>query len=287
MSYAIRNTIILLVTLSIIVGIGFAFSKFYLDAKIESETNELSNKRNDLNSKQNINTQFDELNSTYEVAVEIMANYNKILYPSNKPDDVYDFLTSVNDAGGNIISFDYMYSDSLPNSDYGIIQSSIAGFGPYNALTDFVNRIENSQLLNKVIDLTIAPARQEEDQNMVNFSFELESYYEKTLLLDSTGTDLNIILDENISSYNPLYPLIQESVRPNLDGLPDIRSSRLIGMTDSRIFIRTQLGEITSLKVGDRVYLGSLTSIDLQSRTASFNLNIGGIQEVVTLEVVR
>ena len=84
MSYAIRNTIILLVTLSIIVGIGFAFSKFYLDAKIESETNELSNKRNDLNSKQNINTQFDELNSTYEVAVEIMANYNKILYPSNK-----------------------------------------------------------------------------------------------------------------------------------------------------------------------------------------------------------
>jgi hypothetical protein len=41
------------------------------------------------------------------------------------------------------------------------------------------------------------------------------------------------------------------------------------------------------LKIGDRVYLGSLSSIDLENSTATFNLDLGGIAEVVTLEVVR
>ena len=66
-----------------------------------------------------------------------------------------------------------------------------------------------------------------------------------------------------------------------------VRGSRLIGMTDNRVFVRDQTGRILSLKEGDRVYLGSLVSIDLQNKKATFNLDIGGIEEVVTLEVVR
>ena len=58
-------------------------------------------------------------------------------------------------------------------------------------------------------------------------------------------------------------------------------------MTDNRVFVRDQTGRILSLKEGDRVYLGSLVSIDLQNKKATFNLDIGGIEEVVTLEVVR
>lgn len=183
--------------------------------------------------------------------------------------------------------YDYIYTDSIPSSEYGIIESSIAGFGRYDALTDFVNRIEHSQLLNKVSNLTISPARQDDDLHTVNFSFELESYYEKTNLFDSLGRNFSINLDEEISNYNPLFPLIQPTVQANVNGLTDIRGSRLIGMTDNRVFVRDQTGRIISLKQGDRVYLGSLVSIDLQNKKATFNLDVGGIEEVVTLEVVR
>ncbi len=287
MSYAIRNTLILLTTLLLILGLGFSYSKFFLESKVEDLQSSLTNKQNDFSSKQDINSQFTELNSRYEAALEVMGNYDKIMYPTNKPDDVYDFLNRVNTEGGYQISFDFIYSDSVPNNEYGVLQSSIAGFGDYAALTDFINRIEHSQLLNKVSELNIAPARQEDDLRMVNFSFSLESFYEKTSLFDSVGAVSTIILDEEISTYNPIYPLIQPSIEANLEGLTDVRSSRLIGMTSSRIFIRNQTGRIISLKLGDRVYLGTLADIDLENNTATFNLDLGGIPEVVTLEVVR
>lgn len=287
MSYAIRNTLILLTTLLLILGLGFSYSKFFLESKVEDLQSSLTNKQNDFSSKQDINSQFTELNTRYEAALEVMGNYDKIMYPTNKPDDVYDFLNRVNSEGGYQISFDFIYSDSVPNNEYGVLQSSIAGFGDYAALTDFINRIEHSQLLNKVSELNIAPARQEDDLRMVNFSFSLESFYEKTSLSDSVGAVSTIILDEEISTYNPIYPLIQPSIEANLEGLTDVRSSRLIGMTSSRIFIRNQTGRIISLKLGDRVYLGTLADIDLENNTATFNLDLGGIPEVVTLEVVR
>lgn len=287
MSYAVRNTIILLVTLALIVGLGLSYSKFYLESKIDELSAELETKQNDYNSKKNINAEYDALNERYQTALQIIENYNKVLFPSNKPDDVFDYLTRLNEMGGNNIFFDYIYSDSLPSNEYGIIRSSLTGYGEYKALIEFINRIENSQLLNKVQNLNISPARQEDNWNMVNFSFQMESYYERTPLFESSNTEFNVILDENISTYNPLYPLIQERAEPNIHNLPDVRSARLIGMTKNRVFLRISDGKIISLKPGDKVYLGYLEEVDLESKTATFNLNNGGIQEVVTLEVVR
>lgn len=287
MSYGLRNTIILLITLSLILGIGFIYSEFILDKKLINLNNSITQKRNDLNSKQNINIQFNELNERYKAALEVMGNYDKILFSSNKPDDVYDFLNRVNSAGGYKINFDYAYSDSSPNIDYGIINSSIAGSGEYRALTDFVNRIEHSQLLNKINNLNISPARQEKDLTIVNFSFNLESYYEKTSVFDSLNKDVTITLDNDISTFNPIYPLIQPTIPSNVKGLTDVRTSKIIGMTNNKVFLRNQDGRIITLGIGDDVYLGKLVSIDSNNRSVIFNLDVGGIEEVITLEVIQ
>ncbi len=287
MSYGLRNTIILLITLFLILGMGFIYSEFILDRKLNNLKNSITLKRNDLNSKQNINIQFNELNERYKAALEVMGNYDKILFSSNKPDDVYDFLNRVNAAGGYEINFDYAYSDSSPNIDYGIINSSIAGSGEYRALTDFVNRIEHSQLLNKINNLTISPARQEKELTKVNFSFNLESYYEKTSVFDSLNKDVTIALDSDISTFNPIYPLIQPTIPSNVKGLTDVRASKIIGMTNKKVFLRNQDGRIISLGIGDDVYLGKLISIDSNNKSAVFNLDVGGIEEVITLEVTQ
>lgn len=286
MSYAVRNTIILLVTLFIIIGLGVGYTKFYLEGKITSLEDEVNRKQQDLNSKQNINNEFTELNQRYQTALQVIENYDKALYLSNKPDDVYDFLNTINEDGGNRVFYDFVYSDSVPDNQYGIINSSISGFGEYDALMSFINKIENSQLLNKINDVTISPGRQDDGENSVTFSFAMESYYEKTQLFDSTSTSIRIYEDQNLSSFNPLYPLIQSSLPPNDEGLVTVQSARIVGITANRVFL-SQGGRVVSLKVGDRVYLGYLSSIDLQNKTATFELNLGGIQEVITLEVVR
>lgn len=286
MSYAVRNTIILLVTLFLIIGAGLGYAKFYQEGKITALQEEFNRKQQDLNSKQNINNDFAELNERYQTALRIINNYDKSLFQSNQPDDVYDFITEVNADGGNQIYFDFVYSDSTPNAQYGIINSSISGFGDYAALVSFINKIENSQLLSKINDVTISPGRSDDEDNVVNFSFVMESYYQKTQIFDSTSTGYKILENEEVSTYNPLYPLIQNSLPPNSEGLINAESSRIIGMTANRIFLNSG-GKIISLKVGDRVYLGYLSKIDFDNKTATFNLNKGGIQEVVTLEVVR
>jgi hypothetical protein len=284
MSYALRNTLILLVTLLIIAGGGFVYYKFFLEGRIESLQQEVETKRKDLTSKQNINNQYEELNTAYEAALRIVSNYDKALYPVNKPDDVYDFLNSVNMEGGNQITYDFVFQDSIAEDQYGIMNSTITGFADFRPFVDFVNRIENSQLLNKVTALTVSPGRQEDGLSSVNFSLNLESYYQKTPLLDSLVMANRIEMNDQISTYNPLYPLIQPTVQPNDEGLVSVESSRMIGLTSNRVFLSTSEG-IVSLKEGDRVYLGTVESIDLNNRTATFNLNKGGIQERVTLEV--
>lgn len=287
MSYAVRNTIILLVTLFIIVGLGLGYTKFYLQNRINSLEQELSTKQQDFNSKQNITNEFSELNQRYETALEVISNYDKALYVSNKPDDVFDFLNSINQDSENQIFFDYVYSDSTPQNQYGILNSSLSGYGEYSAFVGFINKIENSQLLNKVSDVIISPGRTDEGPNGINFSLTLQSYYQKTQLLDSVSTEYRIIERDNISYYNPLYPLIQNSLPANDGGLLSAEGSRIVGLTANRVFLISQEGKVVSLKVGDKVYLGYLSKIDIENKTATFNLNKGGIQEVVTLEVVR
>ena len=88
-----------------------------------------------------------------------------------------------------------------------------------------------------------------------------------------------------ISSFNSFFPLIQITVPPNDSDLINIEASRIVGLTPSRVFVINQDGLVSSLKVGDKVYLGYLESIDPQNKSVLFNLNKGGITELVTLEV--
>ena len=162
-----------------------------------------------------------------------MGNYDKIYSLPINPMMYMIFLTELMQQavmGLTLITL----SDSSPNIDYGIINSSIAGSREYRALTDFVNRIEHSQLLNKINNLTISPARQEKELTKVNFSFNLESYYRK-LQFDSLNKDITIALDSDISTFNPIYPLIQPTIPSNVKGLTDVRASS-IGMTTKKYF---------------------------------------------------
>ena len=99
MSYAIRNTIILLVTLLLIVGIGYSYSEFYLQNKVSNLQEELRTKQNDFNSKDQINSQFEELNNTYEKALKVIENYDKVLYQNNRPDNVFEYSNIIIKGG--------------------------------------------------------------------------------------------------------------------------------------------------------------------------------------------
>ncbi|WP_103663903.1 hypothetical protein [Gracilimonas amylolytica] len=291
MSYGVRNTIILLVALLLLGGSAFAYIYFFQAPKLEQLETTLQEKQQDYNNKKAISDAFPELNANYQNAVSIIENYDKSLYKTPNPDDVYDYLNYISNSSEQLrVYFDFNFVDSTAQEQYGIIRSNLNGYGNFVNVVNFINTIENSQLLNKVTALSIAPPggnNEGEEISDITFTFTLESYYERIPIQENVSRTNVLTRNEQVSVFNPFYPLIQPTVPPNTDNLVNVEQSRIIGMTASRIFIVDQGGSVQSLTVGDDVYLGSLQSIDINNKSATFNLNKGGITELVTLEIER
>lgn len=287
MSYAVRNTIILLVTLFLFVGGAFTYIKFFQESKLEKLESDHAEKLKDYNEKRATSDAYPEMNQRYEKAVAIIEGYEKALFKSNDPDDVFDYLNHISNSSSNSkIFFDYNFTDSTAHNQYGIMRSSIQGYSSYTNFINFINKLENSRLLNKVVNLNLVPPNDNELSD-ITFTFTVESYYERIPIQENQSSGTGIKLNEEVSLYNPFYPLIQQSLPDNEDNLINVEQSRMIGLTGSRIFIIDQDGNISSLRKGDDVYLGKLETIDLKTNTATFNLNKGGITEMVTLEIER
>jgi len=284
MSYALRNTIILLVTLFIIVGGEWAYIQFFQKPELDKLEESLQQKQSDLNSKLSIVSGYEDLVNTYERAIERIESYDKALYESNNPDDVYDYLNKIN-IGNSFLTYDYLYSDSIIYDQYGAITSDLSGSGSYASLVNFINKLESSKLINKVSNVNISSAGTPENYNEVSFSFTLNSLYERVQVLEDVNTENIIRTNPEVSTYNPFYPLIRDTFEPNDEGLLNVETSRLVGMSGNKVFIIDQNGNLITLREGDRVYLGTLQSIDINARTATFRLDKGGITESITLEV--
>ncbi|WP_020403022.1 hypothetical protein [Gracilimonas tropica] len=287
MSYAVRNTIILLVTLSLFVGAAYSYIRFFQVPELEELQDSLEELRQDYNSKRATSDAFPQLNETYQNALNIIENSDKSLFKDPDPDLVFDYLNKVsNSTADSKVYFNFVFADSTTQDQYGILIAEITGYAAYRNAVNFINKIENSQLLNKVKELSLTPPnRNASEYDEINFSFTLESYYERIPIQENVEQTGKLTLNESISTYNPFYPLIQQTIPPNDDNMVNIERSRLIGLTGSRIFIVDQNGDVTTLREGDKVYLGELSSIDLNNETATFNLNKGGIMELVTLEI--
>lgn len=291
MSYGVRNTIILLVALLLLGGGAFGYIQFIQVPELEKLETTLQEKQQDYNNKRAISDAFPQLNENYQNALSIIENYDKSLYKTPNPDDVFDYLNYIRNSSEDLtVYFDFNFIDSTAQEQYGIIRSNLNGYGKFENVINFINTIENSQLLNKVTGLSLVPpGGNNEGQELtdITFTFTLESYYERIPIQENVSRTNVLTRNQQVSTHNSFYPLIQPTVAPNTDNLINAEQSRIIGMTASRIFIVDQGGNVQSLTVGDDVYLGSLQSIDINNKTATFNLNKGGITELVTLEIER
>jgi len=280
MSYAIRNSIILLVVMVAINAVGWGYLYLTQITSINKLQDDLMVENKILVNYQAIANKYDHTYKEYKKADKKLNNFNKILPPPLDADDVYGFLSSTStDKAYTEINFTLM--DSTIHDNYGVIRVGINGKGYYGYLYNLLNSIENSRPINKVDKLIIEPVTNGGD-NKVHFTFELNSYYNRDLKFNNTSLTFNKNYSED--TFNPFYPLLH-SIEPNTKNLPNIDDSRLISVSKDVAYLVDQNGKIKSLKVGDEVYLGSIQSIDMENKTATFYLNKGGIIDKITLEV--
>src|SRR5690554_1517348 len=206
MSYAVRNTIILLITLFLFVGGTTFYVKYFQQNKIDELTAQLKTYNSDYQTKLQISNDYPQLLDTYLQAKEIVLGYDKSLFKTNSSYGVFKYIADL--TGDDLeVFYDYVFIDSVSRDKYGIVNSDIQGTGNYSAVITFINKLEYGQLLNKVENISISPVSSEEDMNYVTFNFKLKSYYQK-IPFDETVSSADYEEIFAHSTYNPFSPLI-------------------------------------------------------------------------------
>lgn len=283
MTYALRNTIILLLVLLLIATGGFLIIHFYQIPQIEELEEQIEIEQADYTSKREIADKVPDLEEQFEQSKSFIDNFDKTLFRTNNPDQVYRFLSILSDT--DPIVFDFVYNDSTHTDRYGIVSSQLTGLGPYTAVLNFLTRIENSEPVQKIENLVISPVSQDDEYNYVTFNFSLSSYYDRLNLFNARNTP-GISERIEFASHNPFYPHIR-NVEPNTNDLVSVEQSKLVGIGNDMVYLLDQNGALQTLRERDRVYLGRLETININQGNATFRLNKGGIVELVSLEVKR
>ncbi|TVR14715.1 MAG: hypothetical protein EA391_12335 [Balneolaceae bacterium] len=282
MKYSIRNTLILIATLLLLVGGGYFFVQYTFNDDIEATRQQ----------RQMLNTELQEVQQSANLFARAQANYNDALYTRlNHPKELfrdhsssnlYNYLQELN-REITFTELNYSLSDSVLQSDHGIVNVTIQGEGLYENLVNYLYRLEFSRPLIQIRTVQLDNITELERLDRVNFQIALGAYYRR-------GNWTNYRADLEPSGplgeilHNPYYPLIHE-VPANIENLPDVDSSRLVVLTGSRAHIIDQTGTLQRLNIGDRVYLGRLTSISMSRGEAVFDLNRGGIRDRVVLSL--
>lgn len=269
--------------LALLLGGGYAYIMFFQIPQVEELEEDLEQVETELQTKQQTAAELPALRERFEESERFIEEYDKTLFDNNNPDRVYRFLSIISST--DPVEFDYVFNDSTSTDQYGVLQSQITGSGSYRAVLNFISRIEHSPPVQKIDDITITPINEVGRYGTVNFSFQLQSFYDNQNAFSTERTP-GVAQAVQISQNNPFYPLIR-NVEPNEDDLLDAEESRLVGIGSGRVYLQHQNGQLVTLRENDEVYLGRLETIDMNAGEVTFRLNKGGIIDLITLEVQR
>ncbi|MDI6402085.1 hypothetical protein QLX67_08770 [Balneolaceae bacterium ANBcel3] len=282
MNHSIRNSLILAVTLLLIVGLGWLIVHMTYSSAIEELEVQVETTSSELQELLDIAELYEEAITEHARQVHVRENFPKQLFENHSQARLYDYLIELNE-GISFTDLNYTVGDSVIHDGYGIINITINGEGLYRNLYNFIHRIEHSSAIVHIRTLRLNNFDDLERLSRVNFTMDLQAYYNRGDQLDYSGTMVLADPFGNIR-HNPFYPLVRPI--PSLEGdLVDVDNSRLLAITARFVLLEDQRGSTRRLTVGDEVYLGSLRQIDTGNRRAVFVLDRGGFSDRVILSM--
>jgi Tfp pilus assembly protein PilO len=308
MSYGIRNSLILLGVLLLLGLGGWGFIHYFYSVPVVEKGKELEDKKQFLLTY----TEKAKNYADYERGIREMRfyydNHTKTFFPNSSVAVMFDYLRSIN-VGDAATSMNFTLVDSVLNDQYGEMIIKLNGGGQYYAFYNFVSMIEQSQPMIKITDLSITTSTNSDgsESDFIMYDATLRFFFNRATSIETP--DLLINRNTPRAVHNPFNPLVKSAPTatsdatsrtsttaiddadspppppPNREGLPEINRSKLLGFTVGGVLLEDHKGEIVEVKVGGRVYLGTLTEISLAQKTARFRITRNGRAETVTLRI--
>jgi len=290
MNKKLRSTLGLVGLLLIIIIAAVTYLYFFQSSDLDEKKAKLNDLQSKALNQEELQVEYDNLLVKSNSIDSILTNR-----PFNIPKDLsslkfYTFVNNLSDKYSENFQVNIVFNDKKPEREFFYYTYSLEGFGFFNEAYNLIYAIENSKELKKVesVNLSNLVKTQEDDGvplYLVNFSIVVRVYFS----MDDRFTPATYV-ENNLSSpqiYDPFYPAIRNEIMPNIDGLLDVQSARLLALIPEGAFIADGSGNTYLMWEGEQVYLGYLTKIDYENNNVTFILNKGGIIENVTLQLNR
>ncbi|TFB09543.1 hypothetical protein E3V36_06475 [Candidatus Marinimicrobia bacterium MT.SAG.2] len=287
MSYAIRNTLVLFAVLLLLLGGGWGWLNFQYGDTLSKLDAQLEIKEARVIHLETILADYDYMQDKLTTTLQRWEFYPKVLLQENSIHETYRYLESISSRRA---SFDYEFKLSSIENKGDIVYANyqLKGIGRYSNIYRFIQYLENSKPLYKIESLKISrPSGSQSSQGDVDVTLKFKGMFASDEKADLTreGNQFELASANYSSGYDPFKPFILNILPPNTENLLEIERAKVIAIMKGVAYIQGRSGEMKTMRVGDRVYLGVLEKIDLRKREVVFTMNRGGIFEKKTLRL--
>lgn len=279
MTNTARNTLVLS-SLLLVVGIGSFLTINSSQKKLGERQKENTDLQVQVNSFTALVSNRDSLEAEHERQLYMATQQSKVILQEDNPVVTYDYLLKVLNWLGTDIIYDFALSGKSKEDETKTYNEYvISGRSDYMDIVHFTRLLEHQRALITVEDISLA-AENIAHSDTVSFSMILRTYFA------NEGVPTNDI------SYKPLargvkaFPLFKSKIWESLpevededSRLVDVELCNMIGISESKVFLRDGRGIIRILARGDKVLWGHLWKIDHREGLAIFRLNKYGFEE--------
>jgi hypothetical protein len=288
LSYAIRNTIVLVVLLLIVLGVGGYIWAVKQPAKIEEQENRIAELDRQIARIPGLIAEYNRLNEELEDQRRRWEGRTKDIPRVDITGETYDYFNRSIDRSGGFVKLDMIYGGKTEQERYGYNTYNLRGEAPFFVFYNFLWYLENGRRLYRLQQVNFRGVETRDTETemprlMVTFDMQLRGYFTSVEELFTSTAPRAV--RPNVVRYNPFQPLILSDIPPNIRGLVEAERSELRAVLPDRAILVDHEGVIRTLREGDEVYLGYVTKFVPEESRVEFLLNKGGIFERFNLYI--
>lgn len=297
--YAKRNSITIGILWALLLAIGIFW---YSQENKKIKTLRVKNKQlsQQLDGSLEIAKALQGVDQEYRLLREKWDLSPKQIIASEEPSFSLDYLNWLVNENNFNLEFDFELKNITENGDITTFRFLLTGEGSYQDLFRLIWYLTKNPLLYQIETFTINQSQNM--KNLIEFMMELKGFSLTQKLATQREFNFSSMqpLVENALFYDSFKPLNRaEPVRqastvfrketPQLTpkpvdkGLVDIESATLQAVANGRVYIKDKNNKLLTMRAGDKVQYGTLTTINQKKSEVEFVLEKAGGARTITL----
>jgi len=278
LSYKMRNTLILSAFIVVIAVIGGFLILYLFPKKLSVVRTELGRLNQQIAALDRIEIQYATLQRLIAAEEWKLANLDKRIVPDVTSSQTYAYLNAIVQHAGDL-KFDVLYSTRVMSGSYGYNVYQIKGEGSFEDIYKFIWYVERGPLIYKVSDLSLRGVESSQHRSgrsnlIITFEMELRAMFSDAKNLPQVQGDLASVVVTEFK--DPFNPRVKRNLPPNTENLIEVERSELKAVIPGKAFVADHSGKVRVIQVGERVFLGYVTRIDVDKNQVEFSLNKNG-----------